>query len=301
MPPTPLPTLVLIHGLFSSPMEFTLLSRILRSRGVAFECLEIPGYTSPATRTVSGWRNWIDAADAALDARFAPDEPIVLAGLCVGGMVAAELALRPRSQRVAGLVLMSPTFAYDGWAIGLRQRMRRLAYLLRIDRWITVREHEPFGVRNAKTRQWIMQELAERAASAAGPASLPLRAIRESERLYAHVASRLKGLDVPMLVLHARDDEISSIASVERVLADAAVPACLVVLEHSYHMITIDNDRQRVAHELADFVGAERTRPAPARPRDVPFAAPGRTAFTAREPVSARRPDPSLPDLWMPT
>lgn len=55
--PSPRPTVVLIHGLFSSPMKFALLARTLRARGVTFDCLEISGYTSPASRTVSSSRS----------------------------------------------------------------------------------------------------------------------------------------------------------------------------------------------------------------------------------------------------
>ncbi|MEO8938595.1 MAG: alpha/beta fold hydrolase [Burkholderiaceae bacterium] len=251
-------TLVLIHGLFSSPAEFGLLSRILRARGIAFEFLEIPGYTNADRTRPSSWRQWVDAADAALDARFATGTSIAIGGLCVGGMIAAALAIRPRPQTVVGLALMSPTFEYDGWSIGRWQRWRKLAYLLRIDRWMTVREQAPFGIKNLKTREWVMQELAGAGASAAGPAKLPLRGIREAERLCAWVRKNFAAIRVPLLVLHAREDEIASLASVDRVLATATATATTrrVVLEHSFHMITIDNDRQRVAHELADFATA---------------------------------------------
>ena len=265
-----LPTLVLIHGLFSSPMEFSLLSRVLQSRGVAFDCLEVPGYTAADASHGPTWRHWLEAAGQALDNRYGPEQQIVVGGVCVGGALAAALASSPRRQRIVGVAMLAPTFAYDSWAIGRVQRYRRLAYALGFDRWLKVREKEPFGVKNPKTRGWIQQELAERKSSAAGPAALPLRGIRETERLYAHVRTLLATLEAPLLVLHAREDEIATLASVERVLATVAPgKARLVVLEHSYHMITLDNDRQRVAHELADFVGAEKllraAAPTPAR------------------------------------
>ena len=266
----PLPTLVLLHGLFSSPMEFSLLTRILQSRGVAYECLEVPGYTNPGKHYGPTWRHWLDAAGAALDAKYGPDQPIVIGGVCVGGALAAALAAGSRRQRIVGVAMLAPTFAYDSWAIGGVQRYRRLAYALGFDRWLKVREKEPFGLKNLKTRGWIQQELAERKDSAVGPAALPLRGIRETERLYAHVQKLLATIEAPILVLHAREDEVATLASVERVLATLAPgKAELVVLEHSYHMITLDNDRQRVAHELADFVGAEKfvraAVPAPAK------------------------------------
>ena len=271
--PDPRPTLVLIHGLFSSPLEFGLLARRLRARGVAYEFLRIPGYTDAARRARPDWRQWVRLAGAALDARFANGESIVLGGLCVGGAIAAMLTAQPRPQKVVGLALLSPTFAYDGWSIGRLQRLRGIAYALGIDRWMSVREREPFGIRNAKTRRWVMEELASRGASAVGPASLPLRGIRETERLYARVEAGFADLSPPLLVLHARDDEISTVASVERVLATATAPTRLVVLERSFHMITIDDDRGRVADELAAFVDGAHEPASPASstaPREPP-------------------------------
>lgn len=255
-----LPTLVLIHGLFSSPLEFALVSQILRSRGVRFEFLEIPGYTLADRRRPTSWRDWLQAASAALDARYGPDEPIVLGGLCVGGALAAALATsvaaQARPQRVCGVAMLSPTFEYDGWSLTPWRHLRRLGYALGLSRWITIREREPFGIKNPKIRKWVVREFEASDLSSIGPSRLPLWGLRESERLHAHVRPLLRALPVPLLVLHAREDEIASVAGVERWTSALGSSARLIVLEHSYHMITIDNDRQRVAHELADFVGA---------------------------------------------
>lgn len=261
-----LPTLVLIHGLFSSPLEFALTSQILRARGVTFDWLEIPGYTLADRRRPSSWRDWLDAARAALDARYGPEEPIVLGGMCVGGALAAALAAEARQQRVCGLAMLSPTFDYDGWSLTRWRHLRRLGYVLGLARWITIREREPFGIKNPKIRKWVVREFERCEMSSVGPSRLPLWGLRESDRLNAHVRPLLRTLAPPLLVLHARDDEITSLSSVERWIAALGKAVQLVVLEHSYHMITIDNDRQRVAHELADFVGAPKTARATPRP-----------------------------------
>lgn len=262
----PLPTLVLIHGLFSSPLEFALMSQILRTRGVPFDFLEIPGYTLADRRRRSSWRAWLHAAGAALDARYGPGEPIVLGGLCVGSALATALAAEERQQRVCGVAMLSPTFDYDGWSLSRWRHLRRLGYALGLARWITIREREPFGIKNPKIRKWVVREFEQCEMSSIGPSRLPLWGLRESERLNAHVRPLLRALVPPLLVLHAREDEITSLSSVERWMGGLDNAARLVVIEHSYHMITIDNDRQRVAHELADFVGAPKTARATARP-----------------------------------
>ncbi len=77
----------------------------------------------------------------------------------------------------------------------------------------------------------------------------------------------IASLTSPLLVLHAREDEVAPLDGIERFVAAMAhrgQSAQLITLEHSYHRITIDNDRQRVAHEIADFLGAPKRRAATA-------------------------------------
>jgi carboxylesterase len=97
--------------------------------------------------------------------------------------------------------------------------------------------------------------MAQRAQSAVGPARLPLRALREGERMMAEVRARLAELDCPLLVIHAREDEITSLKSVQKLFATLPQQDKeLAVLENSYHMVTIDNDRHEVAALLEHFV-----------------------------------------------
>jgi len=245
---------LLFHGLLSSPQEFGLIAHTLRSRGLVHEAVTVPGYTLASDPVAPDWRRWRDAAVAVVESRVSCDEPVVLGGLCMGGVLAAAAALDSR-RRVAGLVLMSPTFTYDGWGLSPIRHLRHLGYWTGLDRYFSVTEREPYGIKNPKIRKWVARELEQRAQSAAGPARVPLRALREAERMMAAVRARLKDLDCPLLVIHAREDEITRLESVQR-LFDAlqARDKQLAVLANSYHMVTIDNDRQQVAALLARFV-----------------------------------------------
>lgn len=251
--PTESPKLLLIHGLLSTPLEFALVAQALRARGVAVEALEVPGYTLADRKKPVAWTNWLASLTDVLHERVSPGQPVILGGLCVGGILAAAIALR-NPERVSGLALMSPSFDYDGWSLTHWRHLRKLGYALGLDRWISMAEREPFGIKNPKIRKWVARDMRERATSAAGPARLPLWGLRESERLNADVRDALSALSCPLLVLHAREDEITRLASVERLMS--GLPLLnkeLVVLEESYHMITIDNDRHRVADALARF------------------------------------------------
>jgi carboxylesterase len=168
-----------------------------------------------------------------------------------------------------GFALLSPLFAYDGWALPWWYALRPIAYATGLTRLFSMREREPYGLRNERMRQLIRTQIAAGETSLVGPGAVPLRVVRESERLSAHVRMLLPGLAHPVQVQHAREDEICRLASVRREIA--RVPTGLLslhVLDNSYHMITADNDRHLVADRLSAFLQGLDATP----PDSVPFA-----------------------------
>jgi carboxylesterase len=175
--------------------------------------------------------------------------------------------------------MMSPSFGYDGWARTVWWRLRRLGYALGLDRWISIKESPPYGIKNEKIRKWVERDMHQRAMSAIGPSSLPLWAIRQSERLMNHVVGRFPRISVNTVIIHSRLDEICSLAAVKRVFDTLPRGSNrLVELENSYHMITIDNDRQQVTAELLTCSGKvvldAATKPACPMPSPHPAGAP---------------------------
>lgn len=250
----PLPV-VLLHGLLSTPREFGLISLPVQSRGVPLIIPTIDGYTDADRRQFMPWTAWVDAACAAIRQQVGIHQPFVLGGLCTGGMLAAAVAARQEFD-VRSLVMMSPSFGYDGWARTRWWAWRKAAYALGLDRWISVRELPPYGIKNEKIRGWVERDMQQRASSAAGPSTLPLWAIHESEKLMAHVLKQFPTLRLPTVVLHSRLDEICTLGVVQRVFDSLPGDANrLVILENSYHMITIDNDRQQVTAALLQCSG----------------------------------------------
>jgi carboxylesterase len=258
---------LLFHGLLSSPQEFGLIAATLRRHGLMHEAVTVPGYTFAPDPKSPDWRRWRDAAITVIESRAEPNQPVVLGGLCMGGVLAAAAALESRC-RIAGLVLISPTFSYDGWGLQPIRHLRHLGYWTGLDRFFSVTEREPYGIKNLKIRKWVTRELKQRTQSVVGPARVPLRALRESERMMSVVRARLDELDCPLLMIHAREDEITRLESVQRLFnAWPTRDKELAVLENSYHMVTVDNDRSEVASLLARFVKrlvpAPLTQPAP--------------------------------------
>lgn len=276
--------LVLFHGLASTPKEFGFLAHALRRDGVRMQAPQVPGYSAGLLSASARWQAWVDAAGRCLDDLNAESsEPFVLGGLCAGAMVALAVAARRPLPGLRGFALLSPLFAYDGWALPWWYALRPVAYMTGIERFLVMHEREPYGLRNERMRAMIRRQMATGETSLVGPGTVPLPLVRESERLSAYARVLLPYLAHPMQVQHAREDEICRLASVRKALAHAP-PGLLSlhVLENSYHMITADNDRHLVADRLSAFMQGLEAH----GPDSVPFEHDPSAAFDVGEAVT---------------
>jgi carboxylesterase len=247
------PAVLLLHGLWSSPSEMLPVANALRRTGYRVETPEIPGYTYAAGTKVRPWRDWLQAALAAFDALILEHESVLVGGLCVGGMLSLAVAAH-RPGKVRALSILSPSVFFDGWGLPWLTRLRYIGYYTPFRYFWKVPEKEPFGVKNPLIRRWIAREMAQRKISAAGAAYLPLTGLHESERLFASVKRALADISAPTLIIHAREDEISTLRSPHYLLERLGSRIKhLRVLENSYHMVTLDNERQQVVAAISDF------------------------------------------------
>ena len=251
---------VLLHGLCSTPDELRAVGNALRSLGYTVQALAIDGYSfDPALQhqVAAPWSAWIDVIENAIDTLRATHDRVMLVGLSAGASLALGAAIRC-GERVDALLLMSTTLRFDGWAVPRLQWMLPLALYTPVGRFWTYRERAPYGVKNERVRAWIERQLRERRISSAGSAVIGIGHLREHDRLLRHVRARLGRVRCAnVLALHARDDEVASVdnlAMLARGLHCASFRA--VVLGNSFHMITIDNDRQQVVRETLEFAAA---------------------------------------------
>ncbi len=256
----PVHRLILLHGLASTPKEFSLLHHPLRRLGIRLECPTVRGYSHGMLAPTARWTDWVDAATEAVGELLADGEPAILGGLCSGAMLALAVADRLPRAPLRGLALLSPLLAYDGWGLPWWYRLRHIAYGLGISRCFAMSEREPFGLKNERMRQWVRAQMDGEQATLIGPASVPLNVVRESEQLSRLGRRLLDEQRRPLLALHAREDEICRFDTVRKAFeGQRSGVARLEVLENSYHMVSADNDRQQVAELIAGF--AARLRP----------------------------------------
>ncbi len=247
------PSVLLLHGLISTPAEFSVIRSPLQAAGLNVVAPALLGYSAETSPSANPWQHWLAAAGEEL-LQLSAQGPVFVGGLCIGAVLALALA-EQYPDRIAGLILYSPTLFYDGWGLSRWRMFRHLGYLPGLRNVVKLTEREPFGVKNPHIRRWIAREMQEKSLSNAGAAQLPMWAVHEAERLIRHVRRQADRITRPTLVLHAREDEVASLRSAEFIMERIASPdKQLVVLENSYHMITLDNDRQQVSAETIRFV-----------------------------------------------
>ncbi len=246
---------LLLHGLCGNPLELQPLAHRLHQHGYTVSAPLIEGYgvsaRSPADHRMRAYEAWIeDAAEQVRGLRRSHSQ-VVVGGLCIGANLGAALAARGCAD---ALLLISPTLYFDGWAISPWRRLLPLAYVWPLSEWLSFREHAPFGLKDERLRAWVETAMRRSAVSAAGAARLPAAGLREAQRLINHVKRSLPQITVPTQILHAVDDDVTSPRSVHLLQARLGRTPDVTWFLDSYHMLTLDREREQVAQASLRFL-----------------------------------------------
>jgi carboxylesterase len=260
---------LLVHGLTGTPVEMRFVARRLHEQGFTVSAVQLAGHCGDRRDLLAtGWRDWYRSVEqAALKLRAEVDH-LFVAGLSMGALLALELAIE-RPDAVDGVGLYGTTFRYDGWAI---PKVARLSFLLPLacalgygrDRQFM--ESPPYGIKNERIRAWIVASMSSGDSGAAGLPGNPFPSLAELVRLSWRVRRRLARVRAPCLVVHSTDDDIASLSNVGLIEKRVAAPVEKVLLDDSYHMVSVDQQRDLVADRSAAFfsrIAATATRPIP--------------------------------------
>src|SRR5262245_53840522 len=98
---------LLVHGLAGTPYEMRGLGERLHAAGYTVRGVCLPGHgSSIAELARCRWQDWADALERELDGLRVDCDPVAVAGLSLGSLLALQLAHR-RPGDVAALILLS--------------------------------------------------------------------------------------------------------------------------------------------------------------------------------------------------
>ena len=245
-----------LHGLRSTPLELQPLLKALNRAGFTVDAPHLSGYGFSADPATGSWHSWLDQALACFDALAAQHEQVAVCGLSMGATLALAVAVE-RGARVTALGALSTTLYYDGWNTPWYRWLSPLGYFTPLRHRMVIRETSPFGIKNERLREWVERQVAAGPISAVGASALSLPALHEAEKLMRYTRRHLPQVVAPTLILHASEDDIASLKSARLVQRRAqAHDVRLIQFHDSYHMLTLDNERERVAALTADFFHA---------------------------------------------
>jgi carboxylesterase len=248
--------ILLIHGLTGTPMEMRLLGKGLNRAGYTVHGMQLAGHCGDVDDLLAtNWHDWYASVEKAADALREKVDHLFVGGLSMGALLALKLAA-DRPAQIAGVGVYGATFRYDGWSI---PRIARLSFLLPllkrlgIGRNRSFMEQPPYGIRDERLRAQISSAMLGGDSAAAGLPGNPWHSLAEMYGLAAEVRRQLPQVTAPCLIAHASEDDVASTRNAELVQRSVSAPTELLLLDDSYHMITIDKQRRLLVERSAAF------------------------------------------------
>lgn len=241
---------ILLPGLNGSGLELGQLPAFLATNGFPTIVPDIKGYLYGSK--AEHHETWISQVHEVIDQVRQEKRIINLVGISMG----ATLALATAAQRldISSIALLSPVLRYDGWSTPWYRFLLDIAYKLGIRDW-SYSEREPFGVKNQDLRRRIRDRFKANEVSMIGAPQITAKHLHEANGLMSFVEDNLYLIRSRLLIMQSVDDDTCSIWSAEKILNDAKSDLRRAIwLGNSYHIITIDNEREIVLNEVLRFL-----------------------------------------------
>ncbi|MGE7139228.1 alpha/beta hydrolase [Luteibacter sp. NPDC031894] len=247
---------LLIHGLTGTPTEMRMLGKGLNRAGFTVHGMQLAGHCGDAEDLLAtDWRDWYASVERAADALRAKVDHLFVGGLSMGALLALKLAAE-RPDDIAGVGVYGATFRYDGWSIPWKARLSFVLPLIKrlgIARERMFIEQPPYGLRDERLRAQVSAAMNSGDSTLAGLPGNPWHSLADLRRLSKEVRRQLGDVVAPCLVAHASEDDVASVRNARLVIRRVSAPAQLLLLDDSYHMITIDRQRRTLIDHSVRF------------------------------------------------
>jgi len=227
------PTGVLVlHGFTGNPSSMRGIAEACAAAGHAVELPRLPGHgTTVDDMLTTSWDDWSAEVDAAYERLAARCEHVVVTGLSMGGTLTCWVAAR--HPEVAGIVLIN--------AAAEASPDMRAAIQSMLDAGET-------------TMDGIGSDVADPEVTESAYDLVPLAPLVSMLDAVAELQDQLPRITCPALIMTSPEDHVVAPSASDHLAATLGGPVERVTLERSYHVATIDHDKDLIVERLLDFV-----------------------------------------------
>lgn len=266
---------LIVHGLTATPATMAPTIEAFEEAGYAVLAPLLPGHgTTEHDLEKTTWQDWTAAVQAAYDDLAARCDSIYYIGLSLGALLGLHLAatvppavvtpaVKPTSKRGPSTGSPLPlefhcgddrasklrALAIMGTPLHLSPAVRRLVPMVRYSpaRWIYTASPKDW-----KTSVADPEGLAVYKESSY--ARIPVRSVYQIYDLQHVVAAELGRIHTPTLVIHSCQDEVAPMSNVTVLQLNLIDPIPEIMwLEKSYHVVTLDYERDQVNQTILQF------------------------------------------------
>jgi carboxylesterase len=246
--------ILLIHGLGGTPIEMKATARGLNKAGYTVLCCQLAGHCgTEADLLATGWKDWYASVETALARLEAMCGTVFVGGLSMGAMLAL-LATAQRPRKIAGCLCFAPTLWYDGFSISWTRIFLRPLISTPMGQRYRFVEHEPFGVKDQRIRAAIVKALHSGDSAEAGLLGTPSQSLQQFWLMIDVIRKQLGAVTAPVFIAHAREDDIASLRNAIYLQKKLGGLVDMLVLDDSYHLVTLDRQRDIVVDRAISFV-----------------------------------------------
>jgi len=251
----------LIHGLTGTAKEMGSIAQRLNKQGFSVACPLMANHNkSISCLKRTSWKQIYNAIREEFIKSPADYDNIFVAGLSFGALIGIMLA-HEFPEKIKALNCFSPTLFYDGWSKKPKSMIfLPIVYRTPLKYWFYFKEEYPYGIKNGRLRTKIESFYKEAKlfdyskVHLYGYPVIPIACMYQNHLLAKKVISILGEIKTPIQLLQAENDDVTSPKNSYLIYNRvSSVEKNIFLLKDSYHIITADQERDKVAQETVTF------------------------------------------------
>lgn len=224
---------LVVHGFTGCTQSMLPLGEGLAAAGFTVLGPRLPGHgTSVKDMSTRKWREWTGEAEKGLKELMERCDKVFVTGLSMGGTITCFLGER-YADRVAGLMPINAAVS----------KLNPLLPLTPVAKYVL------------KTIPGVGSDIKDPAAREACYDKVPVPAAAELYQLMKATKADIARITAPILIFSSREDHVVNTSNGPFILEHvSSTDKELVWLENSYHVATLDNDKQLIIDRCVEFI-----------------------------------------------